>query len=231
MARRQVRATHRGHSSVRLEVTAYVAKGRKSPDRQVDTRTTRGYCRWLGLGNRFPKLMAYLRRIEPGVGTPRSRHSPPRLEWPVVADSGRSERVNGSSGLECPEATRFSRWTPRGECLLCQQMRSFSSSHLTGTIGQERPNTPRRESSLECQNELMKIVVIRGPAFVQLVFATPDPFVFCETRLMSIERTCHHSGHVKSYRFPSSLEVLYFSSRIWKEIRGCLPRTSDSERL
>jgi hypothetical protein len=32
---------------------------------------------------------------------------------------------------ERQKPTRFSRWTLRGECLLCQQMRSFGSNHLT----------------------------------------------------------------------------------------------------
>ncbi len=43
---------------------------------------------------------------------------------------------------ECLRSTRFSRWALRGERLLCQQMRSFSSSHLTGTIGEIQTVVP-----------------------------------------------------------------------------------------
>jgi len=50
-----------------------VPNGRNSSHRQVSTRTTGGVRRSLGVPSQLPKLMAYLRRIESGMGNPKKQ--------------------------------------------------------------------------------------------------------------------------------------------------------------
>jgi hypothetical protein len=64
--------------------------------------------------------------------------------FPPHAVQHHSVLTQGRAGRQKP--TRFSRWTLRGERLLCEQMRSFSFSHLTGTSTIDFPSSDCRDN-------------------------------------------------------------------------------------